>query len=322
MRRYIALALLLFLAPLAAQDADTEYVNDDLKLKFVGVYGWEKQTAAGSGAWTELATYTHPQFGAVVRLLVRDNPYQTTADLRRALAEEFKSEGEDAVYKEVSINEVEMKKGLKLPGFEVEAFATRVNEEGKKREYRILARTYFGRNRLFRVHCDAPRARAKRVRDLFDIALAGLEVTAEDEAVSVGQGFVSQRGGYSCVIPEGFIGLLPPSNSKADMGFLNRRDDIMIWVYAYPYRGILVDHIEELIDFYGDQIKIEKEDARVLGGKGFVATRTKGDELTLITGTVKDGYVFRIHTIVGKEKSDAAKRAHEKFVGSFRIARQ
>jgi hypothetical protein len=322
MPRYIALACLLLLAPLAAQEAKTEYVNDDLKLKFVGVYGWEKATAAGSGAWTELAKYTHPQFGAVVQLLVRDNPYQTTADLRKALNEEFKGGGEDAAYKEVSIKEVEMNKGLKLPGLEVEAFATRVNEEGKKREYRVLDRTYFGRNRLFRVHCDAPRARAKRVRDLFDIALAGLEVTAEDEAVSVGQGFVSQRGGYSCVIPEGFIGVLPPSNSKADMGFMNRRDNIMIYVYAYPYRGILVDHIEELIDFYGDQIKIDKEDARVFGGKGFVATRTKGDEVTLITGTVRDGHVFRIHTIVAKDNLDAAKRAHEKFAGSFRIDRR
>ena len=124
------------------------------------------------------------------------------------------------------------------------------------------------------------------------------------------------------MIPEGFIGLLPPSNSKADMGFLNQRDNIMIYVYAYSYRGILVDHIEELIDFYGEQIKIDKEDARVLGGKGFVATRTKGDEVTLITGTVRDEHVFRIHTIVSKENLDAAKRAHAKFAGTFRIDRR
>lgn len=322
MARHIALALLPLLAPVAAQDADTEYVNDDLKLKFAGVYGWEKATAAGSGAWTELASYTHLQFGAVVRLLVRDNPYQTTADLRQALEDEFKSEGEDAAYKEVSIKEVEMNKGLKLPGFEVEAFATRVNEEGKKREYRVITRTYFGRNRLFRVHCDAPRARAKRVRDLFDIALAGLEVMAEDEAVSIGQGFVSQRGGYSCVIPEGFIGMLPPANSKADMGFSSRRDGVMIYVFSYPYRGILIDHVEELIDFYGDEIKIDKEDARVLGGKGFVATRTKGDQVTLITGTVRDQHVFRIHTIADKAKLEVAKRAHEKFAKNFRITQR
>ena len=110
--------------------------------------------------------------------------------------------------------------------------------------------------------------------------------------------------------------------SNADMGFSNRRDDVMIYVYAYPYRGILVDHIEELIDFYGDQIKIEQEDASVFGGKGFVATRTKGDQVTLITGIVRDQHVFRVHTIVGKAKLDAAKRAHEKFVGNFRIARK
>jgi len=233
---------------------------------------------------------------------------------------ELKDEG--AAYKEVSIKEVEMKKGLKLPGFEAQAFATRVNEEGKKREYQVITRTYFGRNRLFRVHCDAPRARAKRVRDLFDIALAGLEVTAEDEAVSIGQGFVSQRGGYSCVIPEGFIGVLPPSNSKADMAFSSRRDDVMIYVYAYGYGGILVDHVEELIDYYRDELKIEKEEARVMGGKGFIATRTKGDEITLITGTVREERVFRIHTIAAKGKLDVAKRAHGKLVESFRIARK
>lgn len=322
MPRLVALAFLVLVAPLAAQEAKTEYVNDDLKLKFAGVYGWEKKTAEGSGAWTELASYTHPQFGATVRLLVRDNPYETTSDLRQSLQNEYKSEGKDAAYKEVSIKEVSMKKGLQLPGLQVEAFATRVTDEGKKREYRVIARTYFGRHRLFRVECDAPRARAKRVRDLFDIALAGLEVTGEDEAVSVGQGFVSQRGGYSCVIPEGFIGVLPVANSKADMGFSNRREGVMIYVYAYPYKGILLDHVEELMDFYRDEIKIDKDDADVLGGKGFIATRTKGDEITLITGTVRNGRVFRIHTIAPKGKLDVAKRAHEKLVASFRIARR
>lgn len=322
MLKQIALAVLVLGAPLLAEDTDPAYVNSDLKLKFVGVYGWDKVTAEGSGAWTELASYTHPQFGAVVRLLVRDNPYETTADLRHALEAEFRTEGEGAVYKEVSIKEIEMKKGLKLPGFEVEAIATRVNEEGKKREYQVLTSTYFGRNRIFRVYCDAPRARAKRVRDLFDIALAGLEVDAEDEKVTTGQGFVSQRGGYSCVIPEGFIGVLPPANSKADMGFSNSRNGVMIYVYAYPYKGILADHVEELLDYYGDEIKIDKDDARVMGGKGVVATRTKGDEVTLITGTVRDGMVYRIHTITPKAKLADAKRAHEALVASFRIARR
>ena len=59
MRKFIPVALLMFIVPAIAQDkASAEYVNDDLKIKFTGVYGWDKKTASGSGAWTELASYT------------------------------------------------------------------------------------------------------------------------------------------------------------------------------------------------------------------------------------------------------------------------
>ena len=50
------------------------------------------------------------------------------------------------------------------------------------------------------------------------IALAGLSVTAEDERVSRGHYFHSQRGKYTCLVPEGFMAILPARSAPAPSG--------------------------------------------------------------------------------------------------------
>ena len=91
MRRACTLPLLVFLlAPVVAQDKpETKYENADLSLSFEGVYGWDRLVAEATGAWTELARYRQPAFDANVVMLVRDNPYETRSDLRKALVNEF-----------------------------------------------------------------------------------------------------------------------------------------------------------------------------------------------------------------------------------------
>jgi len=314
--------LLAAAAVVAAQDSggggtegqeSPEYRNPDLKLRFRGVYGWEKKAAEGSGAWTRLVTYTFSQFGAEVVLYVRDNPHETFADMREAMKQEFSGDG----YRDAQFREAEMRGGLELPAFEVEALRTVENEEGKKREFVVMARTYFGKNRLFRVHCSVRRARAKRVRDLLQSAMAGLEVTAQEEKVVRGQLFQSNRGQYTCVIPEGFIPVLP-ARPRYDMRFAPRRGGVTVVVYGYVFEGNSIDHVDELVDFYGQDFKIGKEEAKVMGGTGFTGTVKRRGNLTRVTGLVARNRVWRVHTIGPEDKVEEIDRVHQKFLEGFR----
>lgn len=305
-------------ATAAAQDA--EYRNPDLGLVFKGPYGWAKQVASGSGAWTLLATYTDEAYGAQVRLLVRDNPYETLNLLREALRKEFREgdpQGNEPGYREIAFRDAEMAEGLKLPAVEVEAVETRT-VDGKKREHAVLVRVYFGANRLFRVECSVQRSRIRKVRDLFDRALAGVIVTAKDEQVVRGTPFVSRRGNWACVVPSGFTAVLPPANWNADMVFENARSGVSVYLYGYRYGGALLDHIEELQDHYRDAFQVTSDRARVMGGEGFEATVSKDDKITLISGTVRGGNVWRIHTTAPKDRLDEARRVHGEFLKGFR----
>ena len=249
-RRLSLICSVFFLAPLLlAEDGVKEggtgsgkYTNMELGLVFSGVYGWKREFAHGSGAWTRLARYSDTMLDSEVALFVRDNPYETFNELRRALEAEFKA-GE--TLKDVSFGDVTMKKGTKLRGIQSEGVRVVVTKDGKKRERKVVCRTYFGQNRLFRVYCDARRSRAKRVRDLFDRALASLVVNATDERTVVGTPFRSLRGKYSLLIPEGFTAVLPASNKgPKDFQFDDRSLGVFVSVVSYSYDGILADIVE------------------------------------------------------------------------------
>lgn len=325
MRRFATLLCVLFLtAPLLAQGGDEgggsgKYTNSELGVVFSGVYGWKREIAQGSGAWTRLARYSDAQLDSEVSLHVRDNPYERFNELRRALEAEFKA-GE--MLKDVSFTDVTMKRGTQLPGVQAEAIRVVVTKEGKKRERKVVCRTYFGQNRLFRVYCDARRSRAKRVRDLFDRALGSLVVNATEERSTMGTEFRSLRGKYSLLIPEGFTAVLPASNrGPTDFQFDDHSRGVSVSIVSYAYDAILPDLVEQMADYYGDDLKLEQEEAQVMGGKGFLATLTKGSRVTLIVGTVQNERAYRIHTKTTADHLEEAKRAQEAFLKGFKATR-
>jgi hypothetical protein len=308
-----------------AEAVSTTYENPELGLTFAGVYGWAPKIGSASGAWNELARYdSDAQNDSFVLLLVRDNPYGTLSELRTALGTEFKETPEPAAgrpaYKEIVFRDAEMKRGINLPGIEVEGVAVELAEDGKKRERALVVRTYFGQNRLFRVYCSARRARVKRVRDLFDRAVSGLTIDAVDEKTMRGIPFRSVQGSYACTVPEGFGIVRPPDASLADSRFEAR--GIVVSVISAPYDGALADQVQEMADYYRDALKVSEEPAQLAGSEAFTATVTKPDGVTLIAGTVKDRRVYRIHTAAPARRAEDAKKVHDDFVKSFRIGRQ
>lgn len=324
MRRVVSpiCSVLVLAATLFAQEGDKgggsgKYTNQELGVVFNGVYGWKREIAQGSGAWTKLARYFDTQLDSEVVLYVRDNPYENLNSLRLALEAEFKA-GESL--KDVTFTDVTMKRGIQLPGIESEGIRVVVTEDGKKRERKLVCRTYFGKNRLFRVYCEARRSRAKRVRDLFDRAIASLVVNATDERAVAGTEFKSLRGKYGLTIPAGFTAMLPASNrGPVDFRFDDR--NVSVRIVSYAYEGYLADQVEEMLDYYGDDLKLDKEDAKVMGGNGFLATLTRGSKVTLIAGTVQNGRAYRIHVETTPAKIDDAKRAREAFVKGFKASR-
>ena len=323
--RFAALFLALA-APLYAQERPSgKYDNRELGLAFSGVYGWESEFKQGSGAWNDLAIYREQALDALVVLQVRNNIYKTIDEMRAALKREFASQGEPAadktVYKEIAYKDVRMKRGLKLNGIEAEGYTVRVTDEGKKREHFIMVRTYFGKNRLFRVHCSARRSRAKRVRDRFDIAIASLVAAGAAEQVIEGTLLYSERGRYSCVVPSGFRIVLPGRKSKSDMRFTNKRTGVTVTIYSYTFVGELIDHRDVMTDYYKDDLEMEDDDVKALGGIAFRGVLTRGEKRTLIVGTVKNGRAYRIHTSASKSNLEDAKRTHKAFLKALNIGR-
>jgi hypothetical protein len=305
--------------------ATTNYENAELGLVFSGVYGWPSRIASASGAWTELARYdSDAQNDAFVLLLVRDNPYGSISEMRTALGQEFKESAEPSAgkpaHKEIAFRDVEMKRGINLPGVEVEVVAVELAEDGKRRERSLVVRTYYGQNRLFRVYCSARRARVKKVRDLFERAVSGLSISAVEEKAVRGVAFRSVQGSYSCTVPDGFGIVRPPDASLADARFESRQG-IVISVISSPYDSALSDQIQELVDYYRDALKVE-EGVQVFGGDGFTGSVTKADSVALIAGTVRDRRVYRVHTVSPPKAAEEAKRVHEQFLKGFRVGRQ
>lgn len=325
MRRIRFAALFLaVLAPVSAQEKHSgKYENGEIGVTFSGVYGWESKFKQGSGAWNDLATYREEALDALVVLQIRNNIYKTIDEMRAALKREFAATGEPTVgkmaYKEITFKDTKMKRGLKLSGIDAEGYTVRVTEEGKKREHFVMIRTYFGKNRLFRVHCSARRSRAKRVRDRFDLAMASLVCDGAAEEVVEGTVFRSVRGRYSCVVPSGFTIVLPRKESKTDARFENKRTGVTVTIYSYSQDGDLIDHRDTMTDYYKDQLVLEDDDVKVLGGMGFRGVLTKPKRITLIVGNVRKGRWFRVHTIASKTKLEDAKRSHAAFLKALRI---
>jgi len=325
--RSVLILLLLALSAFAQGNADPtgKYSNKELGLTFSGVYGWEAFFPAGSGAWTTLARYSNVDMRAEVLLLARNNPYATTAALRDALKAEFKEGGDPTevqpTYKEIELREATMKRGLKLPGFEVEGYVVKVEAAGKIREYYMQSRTYFGKNRLFRVYCTAKKSRKKRVKDLFDNATAGVTIKSGAEQVARGQAFRSQRGGYACLVPDGFLVELPSARSKTDVRFYNRRRTISVAMYGYRTSGDIIDLIDIMTDFYGDDLNMTQEETTALGGPAFRAEIKRKGKVTLLVGAVVNERVYRIHVTVEDDKLlEEARRILEKTEKSFKAS--
>ena len=317
-----ALAVTLVLAlPLAAQESRTgKYTNKELGVTFSGVYGWYSDFAAGSGAWTELASYTEAKYDAKVSLQVRNNTFKTMDQLRKALKKEFVEGGEPTVgkpaCKEIEYRDLEMRRGIKLKGVEVEGYAVRVTKEGKKREAYLLVRTYFGKNRLFRVACAARRSREKQVKDRFEIAIASLVVEGAAEAAVMGIAYTSQRGNYRCTVPLGFTVFLP-ARSTSEIRFF--RGGITVSMFAYRAEGDLLDHRDQLIEFYGDDLKLDEEDGTVLGAPGFRGVVERKGKVTLISATFWRNRFYRIHTTGLRQKLADMKRVHAQMEKGYKL---
>jgi len=340
MKQSLALLLVtLLIAPVLAQGGGKKkpkdgkpkrpvtgkYVNKDLGISFAGVYGWELQRAEGSGAWTRLVRYYDEDYDAEAILYVRNNPYKTTTQLKAAIVAEFKEGGEPGadkvVFKNISINEADMKGSVALPGIEVEGIAVRVTEEGKKRERAIVVRTYFGKARLYRVFCTVRRTRLKNVRDLFTRAVSGVTVTEKGERVTRGIPFRSSRGLYSCTIPEGFVADLPGRKRSFDMEFASTDSKVRIYVYSFVYDGTIQDQTDDLIEFYGDEMKLTKEETKILGGEAMQATITRNKRVTLVTAVLKRNRIFRIHVSGPESMAKNLDALQADFIKGFRTGR-
>lgn len=323
-------ALLLLALPLAAEDkppapSSSEYTSQELGIRFAGVYGWNYEAAAGGGAWTDLAKYTEAAYNAQVRLQVRTNPYASLEAMRLGLQSEF-AESKTAepkpgapVLREILFRDVQMKEGGKLPGIEVEAVALQVEADGKKREMKLLVRTYFGKSRLFRVHCSAGRARWAKVAELATRAAESLVVSAADERTAGGVEFQSARGGYRCIVPDGFRIVLPRHDASVDVRFEQPRDSLFVHVFSYFLQGEQEAHLNQLREFYGEALQVTSEEAKVLGGDGFLARVAKEGRITLIAGASREGRAVRVHAIAPQGKEAQAQALLDTFLRGFEM---
>ncbi|MCZ6573271.1 MAG: hypothetical protein O7C98_08900 [Planctomycetota bacterium] len=311
----MALAVLWASLPAASQDPDHIYTNKTLGVRFPGVFGWEVEKFGETGAWTTLARYEEPAFQAVVELQATPNTYPSMDEFRKLIRAEFP----EPKYTITDEKDVQLKNDAKLNGIRIEAKRRVVDEKGKKRDYRLLVCTYYGKNRVFRVRCEAPQIRWKRVKDRFESAINGLRITSGKEVVQGGTPFYSQRGAYRCVVPDGYTVVLPSKKSSSDARFQNRRRDGLIVVYAYRFRGDLQDHIDQLVDYYGDEFIIDSEDAHVLGGKGFTGLLEIKNEKWRILGTGnRKGRVYRVHQKLKAGAQEDEKRILDKFLKSLK----
>ena len=306
------------------QGKSAEHIFDskDLGIRFAGPFGWEVEVADESGAWTTLAAYQKPQYDAEVLLQVRNNILGSYDSFKRANAEEFKEAAADAttapgktLLKNVEVKDIRMKKGAKLPGLEVSATVTRIDEDGKKREHRLFVQTYYGKNRLFRVRASVRRVRYKKVKN--DLEHINLRVGEGQEKVTVGTPLYSRRGRYRCSVPEGYTISLPNRKATYDVSFTKKGSGVTLYIYSYTFDGDFQDHVDMMLDFYDDEIVFQEGETKVLGEQGFIGTITRGKTRTYVIGTVKRGRAIRFHAVYEKDKEADAKKLVDKVLKTF-----
>ena len=335
MRAFVFILIVTLALPVLAQGKDgkskkgasASHVIDDKELgvRFVGPKGWLLKRTQGGGAWTTVATYDNPNpYDASVLVQVRNNIYDTFDGFKQALDVEFKESPAGAtpevgvrLLRSVEIEEAKMKRGARLPGFEVKANSVEVTPEGKKREYRMIVRTFYGKHRLFRVVCRVRRVRFKKVSAEFEQALAGLRVELSSERVTMGTSLRSRRGGYTCLIPQGFSVEIPRKGSTADVHLRSREVELI--VYCYKWDGDWRAHLDQIVDFYEDDFKVEQEEAKVLGQTGFIGTVTRSGKTAYVVGTVKRGHAVRVHALWKKDNRAAAEKAVAALLKTFKV---
>ena len=326
MRAIGILLAALALSPVAwgqGRSAGHIFDSKDLGIRFAGPFGWQVEVADESGAWTTLATYQKSQYDAQVLLQVRNNVVGSYEAFRKAVAEEFTESAADAksapgktLLKNVEVKDIRMKKGAKLPGLDVSATVTRIDEEGKKREHRLFVQTYYGKHRLFRVRASVRRVRYKKVKN--DLEHVNLRVGEGQEKVTVGTPLYSWSGRYRCSVPEGYTISLRSKKASHDVAFTKKGSGVTLYIYANTFDGDIQDQVDDMLDFYDDEIKLQEEETKVLGKPGFVGTITRGKNPTYVVGTVKGGRAIRFHAVYEKGKEADAKKLVDKVLKTFK----
>jgi len=327
MRIRISAALILLALPLAPgvllAQGTGRYENQDLKLTFEGIYGWQSTFAAGSGGWAELARYRDEALDATVRVLVTSNPYASAAEMHEAIAKEFAAGDEpkagQPAFKEITVTDCTMRRGAKLPGVDAAGYRVSIDEAGKKREDRILVRTFFSPERLFRVFCEARRSRASRVEDLFVRALDGLTVEAGSVKAARVFAIRSAGGRYTVAVPEGFQPIVPGKDDPEDLRFEKPRRNIKVQIFAQVWEGGVEDQLDALFNEFGSDIRLESDEVQVFGNPGYLCRIERGDMITLVSGTVKDQRSIHVHTTFHKDREVEAKADHAAFLAGIEL---
>ena len=326
MRAIGILLAALALSPVAwgqGRSAGHIFDSKDLGIRFAGPFGWQVEVADESGAWTTLATYQKSQYDAQVLLQVRNNVVGSYEAFRKAVAEEFKESAADAksapgktLLKNVEVKDIRMKKGAKLPGLDVSATVTRIDQEGKKREHRLFVQTYYGKHRLFRVRASVRRVRYKKVKN--DLEHISLRVGEGTEQVTLGTPLYSWSGRYSCSVPDGYTVTLPRKKATNDVSFTKKGSGVTLYIYSYNFDGDFQDHVDMMLDYYEDEIQLQEGETKVLGEPGFIGTITRGKKPIYVIGTVKRGRAIRFHAAYEKDKEAEAKKLVDKLLKTFK----
>jgi hypothetical protein len=202
---------------------------------------------------------------------------------------------------------------------DVAGYRVSIDEAGKKREDRILVRTWFSEERLYRVFSEARRSRANRVEDLMVRALDGL--TVEAGAVQAPRAFTirSAGGRYKVAVPDGFLPVVPAGDEPEDLRFEKPRRNIKVAVFAQLWDGSVEDQLDELFDEHGSDIRLESDEAKVFGARGYLCRIERGDMITIVSGTVKSQRSYRVHTTFHKDREAEGKVDHAAFLAGIAL---
>ena len=75
------------------------------------------------------------------------------------------------------------------------------------------------------------------------------------------------------MVPEGFMAELPGRKRSFDMQFISHDSKVRIYVYSFSYDGTIEDQTEDLLEFYGDEMTVTKEEAKTTFLRTFMQFR-------------------------------------------------